>query len=136
MTKSSLNQTNSFDITKSWMRTNWICFQRGIWAGTQKRWRPQSLSTPPTAGLIFHWVIFLMPALLFKHYNYFIYFYLVIILLTTGTCNFSVFFFLLLIYLFLIQLIMVPRIKIIMGKVSENLLGCRGSRFITAYNRE
>lgn len=76
-----------------------------------------------------------MPVLPFKHCNYFIYFYLVIILPTTGTCNFSVFF-LLLIYLFLIQLIMVPCIKIIMEKVSENLLGCRGSRFITAYNRE
>lgn len=46
----------------------------------------------PTAGLMFHWVIFLTPALPFKHCNYFIYFYLVIILLTTGTCNFSVFF--------------------------------------------
>lgn len=49
-------------------------------------------SHPPTAGLIFYWVIFLIPALPFKHCNYFIYFYLVIILLTTGTCNFSVFF--------------------------------------------
>lgn len=46
----------------------------------------------PTAGLMLHWVVFLTPALPFKHCNYFIYFYLVIILLTTGTCNFSVFF--------------------------------------------
>lgn len=54
----------------------------------------QAAGFPPfsTAGLIFYWVIFLIPALPFKHCNYFIYFYLVIILLTTGTCNFSVFF--------------------------------------------
>lgn len=73
------------------LRGDWMCV-RG-WKG--KRRRPQAgctLSALPTAGLIFHWVIFLMPALPFKHCNYFIYFYLVIILLTTGTCNFSVFF--------------------------------------------
>lgn len=69
------------------------CVCSGLKREELKATRQAALFPPfPTAGLIFYWVIFLIPALPFKHCNYFIYFYLVIILLTTGTCNFSVFF--------------------------------------------